>query len=140
MIGAETCSSIQAMQMILLGTPISAEDARAAGLVADIFEPGSVLDNVVQTASKLASMSGTALSLAKEAVCRCKLSSVSTDSSSTMPLRLTRTKPVDTLAAADDLGRDDEFERSLYYYAFGTADKREGVGAFLEKRIPTWSR
>jgi hypothetical protein len=39
---------------------------------------------------------------------------------------------------ADDLGRDDEFERSLYYYAFGTNDKREGVGAFLEKRAPTW--
>lgn len=40
---------------------------------------------------------------------------------------------------ADDLGRDDEFERSLYYYSFGTNDKREGVGAFLEKRTPDWS-
>jgi enoyl-CoA hydratase/carnithine racemase len=39
---------------------------------------------------------------------------------------------------ADDLGRDDEFERSLYYYAIGTKDKREGVGAFLEKRSPRW--
>jgi enoyl-CoA hydratase len=40
---------------------------------------------------------------------------------------------------ADDLGRDDEFERSLYYYAFGTRDKEEGVKAFLEKRSPKWS-
>jgi enoyl-CoA hydratase len=27
----------------------------------------------------------------------------------------------------------------LYYYAFGTGDKREGVGAFLEKRAPNWN-
>lgn len=40
--------------------------------------------------------------------------------------------------AADDLGRDDEFERSLYYYSFSTKDKKEGVGAFLEKRAPRW--
>lgn len=40
---------------------------------------------------------------------------------------------------ADDLGRDDEFERSLYYFAFGTKDKAEGVSAFLEKRPPKWS-
>ena len=46
----------------------------------------------------------------------------------------------DSRLAADDLGRDDEFERSLYYHAFGTADKREGVGAFLEKRSPSWAR
>lgn len=41
--------------------------------------------------------------------------------------------------AADDLGRDDEFERSLYYFAFGTKDKVEGTSAFLEKRAPKWS-
>jgi enoyl-CoA hydratase len=44
-----------------------------------------------------------------------------------------------TPSIADDLGRDDEFERSLYYYAFGTKDKREGVGAFLGKRAPKWN-
>lgn len=58
--------------MILLGTPISAADASAAGLLAGIFEPGTVFDNVLETASKLAGMSPMALSLAKEAVCRCK--------------------------------------------------------------------
>jgi enoyl-CoA hydratase/carnithine racemase len=69
-------SSSQAMQMILLGTPITAAEASAAGLVADVFEPGSVLENVLQTASKLASMSPSALSLAKEAVCRCTATQV----------------------------------------------------------------
>lgn len=45
----------------------------------------------------------------------------------------------DSNPAADDLGRDDEFERSLYYFAFGTKDKVEGTSAFLEKRAPKWS-
>jgi enoyl-CoA hydratase len=39
---------------------------------------------------------------------------------------------------ADALGADHEFERGLYYFAFGTGDKREGVKAFLEKRKPEW--
>ncbi|KAH7305939.1 ClpP/crotonase-like domain-containing protein [Stachybotrys elegans] len=100
----------KAMQVVLLGEQIEASQAHANGLVADVFEPGSVLENAVKAASKLAAMSPTALSLAKEAICR-----------------------------ADQLGRDDEFERSLYYHAFGTADKREGISAFLEKRKPTWN-
>lgn len=61
------------MQMILLGTPITASEASTAGLLAGVFEPGTVFDKVIETASKLAGMSPVALSLAKEAVCRCKL-------------------------------------------------------------------
>ncbi|KAL2840348.1 ClpP/crotonase-like domain-containing protein [Aspergillus pseudodeflectus] len=41
-------------------------------------------------------------------------------------------------AISDDLGQDEQYERSLYYTAFGTRDKREGVAAFLEKRPPVW--
>ncbi|KAI1034209.1 hypothetical protein LB503_012450 [Fusarium chuoi] len=99
-----------AMQMILLGQPISAEEARSVGLVAQLYESGKVLEHVVKDhASTLATLSPTALGLAKEAICR-----------------------------SDDLGVDHEFERSLYYFAFGTGDKREGVKAFLEKRKPEW--
>lgn len=39
---------------------------------------------------------------------------------------------------ADDRGMDHDFERSLYYYSFGTSHKHEGVKAFLEKRSPSW--
>ncbi|KAF5644957.1 enoyl hydratase [Fusarium sp. NRRL 25303] len=100
----------KAMQMILLGQPISAEEARSVGLVAQLYESGKVLEHVVKDhASTLAALSPTALGLAKEAICR-----------------------------SDDLGVDHEFERSLYYFAFGTGDKREGVKAFLEKRKPEW--
>lgn len=61
------------MQMILLGRPIQAEEAQSAGLVAQLYESGSVLDNVVKdTASTLAALSPTALGLAKEAICKCK--------------------------------------------------------------------
>jgi enoyl-CoA hydratase/carnithine racemase len=63
------------MQMILLGTPISADEALSAGLVSQLFEAGAVLENAIKIASRLAALSPTALSLAKEAVSRCGLSS-----------------------------------------------------------------
>ncbi|EGY16546.1 enoyl-CoA hydratase/isomerase family protein [Verticillium dahliae VdLs.17] len=104
------CCPVQgAMKMILLGAPIPASEALDAGLVAALFDDGQVLDNVLAVAQRLASSSRIALSLAKESICR-----------------------------ADDLGRDDDFERSLYYYSFGTRDKTEGVAAFLGKRSPEW--
>lgn len=114
--------------MILLGSPISAAEANSAGLVAQLFEPGQVMENVVQTASRLAGLSSAALSLAKEAVCRCKCS--------TSPI--THREYFSHCLLADDLGCDHELERSLYYFAFGTQDKDEGVKAFLEKRAPSW--
>lgn len=58
------------MQVILLGEQIESKEAQAAGLVAKTFEPGTVLANAVEAASRLASVSPTALSLAKEAICR----------------------------------------------------------------------
>ena len=62
------------MQMILLGRPMPAEEARSVGLVTDLYESGTVLEHVVQdTASTLAASSPMALGLAKEAICRCKL-------------------------------------------------------------------
>lgn len=63
------------MQMILLGAPISADEALSAGLVSQLFEAGTVLENAIKIASSLAALSPTALSLAKEAVSRCGLSS-----------------------------------------------------------------
>jgi enoyl-CoA hydratase len=61
------------MQMILLGRPMSADEARSAGLVAQLYESGEVLDSVVRdTATSLAGLSPTALGLAKEAICRCE--------------------------------------------------------------------
>ncbi|KAK1763499.1 ClpP/crotonase-like domain-containing protein [Phialemonium atrogriseum] len=99
----------RAMKMILLGDHIRGDEASAFGLVASLSEPGTVLSHAIEVAARLSEQSSSAIALAKE-----------------------------TISRADDLGRDDEFERSMYYFAFGTKDKVEGVSAFLEKRPPQW--
>ncbi|KAK4031739.1 ClpP/crotonase-like domain-containing protein [Parachaetomium inaequale] len=99
----------RAMKIIFSGQPISSQEAQSMGLVAELYQPGTVLENTVKVAGEFAQQSSYALCLAKEAICR-----------------------------ADSLGRDDEFERRLYYSAFDSRDKVEGVSAFLEKRKPRW--
>ncbi|KAL4945830.1 hypothetical protein BDV06DRAFT_3450 [Aspergillus oleicola] len=101
----------RAMRMVLLSEPLSGTEAQTLGLVSTLTDPGKALDGALELATKLTSRSSSAISLAKEAICR-----------------------------ADDLGQDEHFERSLYYTAFGTRDKREGVSAFLEKRFPVWDK
>ncbi|RHZ67138.1 enoyl-CoA hydratase/isomerase family protein [Aspergillus thermomutatus] len=81
----------------------------AGGLVSRLAEPGKALSGALEIAEKLATHSASTLMLSKEAICR-----------------------------ADELQHDHDFERSLYYSAFGTRDMIEGVGAFLEKRAPVW--
>ncbi|CBF82493.1 enoyl-CoA hydratase/isomerase family protein [Aspergillus nidulans FGSC A4] len=99
----------RAMKLIVLGEPLSGTEAHSLGLVCSLTEPGQALQSALGLAMKLGSRSQSAIMLAKEAICR-----------------------------ADELGQDERFERALYYTAFGTHDKREGVSAFLEKRAPIW--
>lgn len=61
------------MHMILLGSNITASEAKMHGLVAEVYEPGSVLENSLKVASQLAQLSPGALSLAKEAIRRSML-------------------------------------------------------------------
>ncbi|KAL4865280.1 hypothetical protein BDV12DRAFT_211168 [Aspergillus spectabilis] len=100
----------RAMKLILVNEPLSGTEASNLGLVSILTEPEKALSGALDLATKLASKSPSAVRLAKEAICR-----------------------------ADELGQDEQFERSLYYTAFGTEDKREGVAAFLEKRAPVWN-
>ncbi|KAL4805388.1 ClpP/crotonase-like domain-containing protein [Aspergillus unguis] len=101
----------RAMRTILLNEPISGSEAFNLGLVCSVTDPGKAIDSALEIAAKLASRSPAAVMLAKEAICK-----------------------------ADEVAQDEGFERSLYYTAFGTKDKKEGVAAFLEKREPTWTR
>ncbi|EWZ45668.1 enoyl-CoA hydratase [Fusarium oxysporum f. sp. radicis-lycopersici 26381] len=94
----------RAMKAILLGTPVSSEEALSCGLVCDMFKDGQVLDKTIDAAAQVAARGGVAVQLAKEAICR-----------------------------ADDSCRDDAFERSLYYFAFGTEEKATRVEAFLRR-------
>ncbi|KAL4885454.1 ClpP/crotonase-like domain-containing protein [Aspergillus karnatakaensis] len=105
-----TLGKYRAMRIILLNEPLSGTEASDLGLVALLTQPGEALQGALDLAAKLASKSPSAIMLAKEAICR-----------------------------ADELGQDEHFERSLYYAAFGSKDKREGVAAFSEKRSPVWN-
>ncbi|UKZ56837.1 hypothetical protein TrVGV298_010681 [Trichoderma virens] len=94
----------KAMRTILLGKPITAEEGLSHGLVCELFDDGSVLESTIKVAAELAANATEAMQLAKEAICR-----------------------------ADSLGRDDEFERTLYYITMGTEEKMKGVNGFLKK-------
>jgi enoyl-CoA hydratase/carnithine racemase len=62
------------MKMILLGDHIGGEEASAFGLVANLSEPGSVLEHAIKCAAQLSAQSSTAVALAKESISRGKLS------------------------------------------------------------------
>ena len=54
--------------MILSGAPISADEASSMGLVSQMYEPGTVLENAIDLATQLAGNSPVAVGLAKEAI------------------------------------------------------------------------
>lgn len=98
-----------AMDMILSGRVLSAEEARAAGLVARVVAREAWLDEAKRVAHDIASKGPVATRLAKEAVDRAYEGSLS-------------------------LGLD--HERRLLYLAFASEDAKEGLDAFTEKRSP----
>lgn len=67
-------TSTQAMRTILLGKPITAEEGLSHGLVCELFEDGKVLEETVKVAADLAANATEAMQLAKEAICRGKMS------------------------------------------------------------------
>jgi enoyl-CoA hydratase len=99
----------RAMEMILTGRPISAQEAYMLGLANRVVPAESVLDHALGIASEIASKSPIAVRLAKEAV---------------------------KAAFNTTLDAGLLFEHRLFYMAFGSEDKVEGMTAFLEKREP----
>jgi enoyl-CoA hydratase len=100
-----------AMDLILTGRFLSAEEAERAGLVARVVAPEAWLDEAKSVAREIASKAPVAIRLAKEAV----------DRAFESPLQLGL-----------------EHERRLLYLAFASEDAREGLNAFLEKREPNF--
>ncbi len=101
----------RAMRMVLLGDPLSAEEARVAGLVTELVEDGTALSAALAMATRLAGRAPLAMRQGKALV----------KASFEMPL-------------SAHLG----MERQGFAALFGTADKVEGVSAFLEKRVARW--
>ncbi len=99
----------RALELILGGDRISAQEALSIGLANKVFEKEELLYKTIEFAQKIASKPTMALGYAIEAV-----------------------------LAADDLNLDAglDFEASLFALCAGTGDFKEGTSAFLEKRKP----
>ena len=97
----------RAMEMILTGDVIDAQEAYRIGLVNKVAPQGQVMEVAKDLARKLAQKAPLALRAAKEAV-----------------------NASGSLGLADGLAH----EARLFAILCGTEDKREGVAAFLEKR------
>jgi enoyl-CoA hydratase/carnithine racemase len=99
----------KALELILTGDPISAQEAKAIGLVSQVVAPEDLLRQAQGLAQKIASKAQIALRASLRAIRQGVAASVS-----------------DGLA----------LEARLFGELCDTDDKREGVAAFLEKRQP----
>jgi enoyl-CoA hydratase len=101
----------KAMEMVLTGRMMNAEEAERAGLVARVVPAANLVDEAVKTAQQIAGFSRPAVFMAKEAV---------------------------NAAYEMTLAEGLRFERRLFGAAFGSEDCREGMEAFLAKRKPAF--
>lgn len=101
----------RAMEMVLTGNFISAEEAREAGLINKVVPVDLYLDEAIKLAQKTAEKSPIAVQMAKESVL----------------------KSFDT-----GLQEGLFFERKNFYMLFATEDQKEGMNAFIEKRKATF--
>jgi enoyl-CoA hydratase len=109
---ARAVGKYKAMEMILTGGMISAEEAKAWGLVNRVVPPGKYLEEATKLASEIASKAPVAVRSAKQAI-----------------------------IASQESGLSDglEVESRLFRNLFATDDKKEGMSAFLEKRKPNFT-
>jgi enoyl-CoA hydratase len=101
----------KAMELVLTGRMMGAEEAERAGLVARIVPAADLVSEALKTASAIAEMSLPAVLTAKEAV---------------------------NAAFETTLAQGVKYERRLFYSLFATQDQKEGMAAFVEKRKPAF--
>lgn len=101
-----------AMEMVLTGRQITADEALRAGLINKIVPVEYFLEEAQKMAKDIANKPPIGVRLAKEAVLK------SFDTTIEMGL---------------------EYERKNFYLCFSSDDMKEGMAAFVEKRKPTWS-
>ncbi len=98
-----------AMEMVLTGKFISAEEALKAGLINKVVPEELYLNEAVKLATEVCAMSPIATRLAKESVNK---------------------------AFETGLQEGLFFERKNFYMSFTSEDQKEGMSAFVEKRKP----
>jgi enoyl-CoA hydratase len=101
----------KALQMLMTGDPITADEAHRLGMVNEIHPPGELMDAAMRIAEKIASNSPTAVQAVKRAV------------------RLGEGQPIEQAIA---IMMDSHWRSAVH------PDRVEGIGAFNEGREPTF--
>ncbi len=101
----------RASEMILTGRRVGADEALSWGLVNAVHPAGRLLDEAKALASRIAENS---------------------------PMAIRRAKRMMRFALAGDLASGMEREAEAFGESFGSADQREGMSAFVEKRAPVF--
>src|SRR6185312_6570502 len=101
----------KAMDMVLTGRMMDAAEAERSGLVTRVVANDKLLDEAMKMAAQIAALSRPAVLAAKEAVNR---------------------------AYETTLAEGVRHERRLFHALFATADQKEGMAAFVEKRKPAF--
>ncbi len=109
---ARAVGKAKAMEMCLTGRMMDAAEAERAGLVSRIVPAADLIDEAVKTAGEIAGMA---------------------------PLAVKANKEMVNAAFETGLTQGIAFERRLFHALFGTADQKEGMAAFVEKRAGNWS-
>jgi len=102
----------KAMELILTGRLFNAQEALEMGLINKVVPSELTIEEAKNLAKNIAEKPAIAVRLAKEAIL----------------------KSFDTTMEG---GLD--YERKLFYLLFASADQKEGMHAFMEKRSPVWS-
>lgn len=102
----------KAMEMCLTGRMMGAEEAERSGLVARVVPAADLIDDAMKTAATIASMA---------------------------PLAVKANKEMVNAAFETGLQQGINFERRLFHALFGSADQKEGMTAFVEKRPGNWT-
>ncbi len=109
---ARAVGKAKAMEMCLTGRMMDAAEAERAGLVSRIVPAADLVEEAVKTAATIAAMA---------------------------PLAVLANKEMVNAAFETTLAQGVQFERRLFHGLFGTADQKEGMAAFVEKRPGAWT-
>jgi enoyl-CoA hydratase len=102
----------RAMELILTGRRIGADEAAAMGLVSLVVPAAETVERALELAGRVAAMPPLAVAAAKASI---------------------------VAAGEQPLGEGLQFERRRFEALFATEDQAEGMAAFLEKRPPAWT-
>ena len=102
----------KAMEMCLTGRMMDAAEAERSGLVSRVVPAAELLADALKTADTIAAMSLPITMMTKESVNR---------------------------SYETTLAEGIRFERRIFHAMFATADQKEGMAAFVEKRKPKFS-